>query len=307
MEKKKRLPIGYEDFSEIRTEEFYYVDKTGLIEELLETPGKVTLFTRPRRFGKTLNMSMLRYFFEVGSDEALFDGLKIAENEELCKRYMGQYPVISISLKGVQAADFETAKGMLRIIISREAERLQRAMQWDDLSALQQEDIRRLMERRMDDDALMDSLQRLSDILHQYYGKKTVILIDEYDVPLDKAFENGYYDQMVTLIRNLLAQALKTNESLQLAVLTGCLRIAKESFFTGLNNFKVFSVRDVRYDEYFGFTDGEVRAMLDYYGLAEYYEAARRWYDGYRFGNTDVYCPWWDPGLVVSHARKVEG
>ena len=263
---EKKLPIGIENFAEIRQEGFYYIDKTGLIRELLQDWGKVNLFTRPRRFGKSLNMSMLRYFFEIGSDKSLFDGLEIAKETELCDSYMGKFPVISISLKGVEAASYETARGMLRLIIREEVDRVCTRIEgwkWNDY---QREILTALNDKNMSEDTLMNSLRMLSVLLYQLYGKKVIILIDEYDVPLDKAFQNGYYDQMAALIRNLFAQALKTNECLQFAVLTGCLRIAKESIFTGLNNLRVFSITSNSLDEYFGFTDQEVRKLLGDYG-----------------------------------------
>lgn len=292
MGEKKKLPIGIESFDKIRTEGFYYIDKTGLIEDLLRNWGEVNLFTRPRRFGKSLNMSMLLRFFETGCDRALFDGLKISENTELCEKYMGQYPVISISLKGVLGEKYETARGMMTRLINEEAFRIQSRMQWEKLPELHQKQMRQLLDDRMDEDTLMNAFRTLSSVMCQYYGQKVIILIDEYDVPLDKAFQLGYYDRMVTLISNLFAQSLKTNDNLFFAVVTGCLRIAKESIFTGLNNFKVFSVMDVRYDEYFGFTDGEVREMLEYYSLTEHFGTVKEWYDGYHIGDTDVYCPW---------------
>lgn len=288
----KKLPIGIEDFKEIRQEGFYYIDKTGFIRELLQDWGKVNLFTRPRRFGKSLNMSMLRYFFEIGGDRDLFEGLEIAGEAELCKKYMGKFPVISISLKGACANTFEVARGMMREIIQEEINRTFwriKKRDWDDY---EQDLLRNLKNPNMTEETLMNSLRMLSLLLYRHYGQKVVILIDEYDVPLDKAYQNGYYDRMVTLIRNLLGQALKTNEYLQFAVLTGCLRIAKESIFTGLNNFKVFSITEDSLDEYFGFTDQEVKKLLRDYGQEKYYEEAKAWYDGYRFGSADVYCPW---------------
>ena len=289
---KMKLPVGIENFADIRTEGFYYVDKTGLIEDLLGNWASVNLFTRPRRFGKSLNMSMLRHFFEPGCDKTLFDGLKISKDRGLCEKYMGQYPVISISLKGVLGRTYEIAGRMLNRLINEESYRIQSCMQWEKLPELHQKQMKQLLDDRMDEDTQMNALRTLSSVMHQYYGRKVIILIDEYDVPLDKAFQLGYYDQMVTLISSLFAQSLKTNDSLFFAVVTGCLRIAKESIFTGLNNLKVFSVMDVRYDEYFGFTDGEVREMLEYYDLTEHYAAVKEWYDGYHIGNTDVYCPW---------------
>lgn len=292
MAKRDRLPIGIEDFSEIRTWGYHYVDKTGLIKDLLDDLGKVVLFTRPRRFGKTLNMSMLRHFFSIGCDRSLFDGLQIMESEQLCEEYMGRYPVLSLSLKGVVGENYETARGMLVRLVNEETYQIRQSMEEERLSGYQKDALDRLMEHEMSDEDLMDSLRMLSAILYRYYGKKTIILIDEYDVPLDKAFTYGYHDRMVTLIGNVFSQALKTNDSLYLAVVTGCLRIAKESIFTGLNNLKVFTISSPLYDEYFGFTDREVQELLGYYGLEAYHDTIRQWYDGYRFGDTDVYCPW---------------
>ena len=289
---KKKLPIGIESFEEIRTDGFYYIDKTRLIRDLLQNWGKVNLFTRPRRFGKSLNMSMLKAFLEMGCDEALFDGLEISKEEALCEAYMGRFPVISISLKGASADNFESAKGMLRQIINEEAYRLWKRLSPEQLARYLSNSMERLMDSEMNDIDLMNSLRLLSNVLCQYYGKKVIILIDEYDVPLAKANEKGYYDQMVTLIKNMFEQALKTNDNLYFGVLTGCLRVAKESIFTGLNNLNVLSIIDVQYDEYFGFTDGEVRKLLDYYDLGDSYNTVKEWYDGYRFGNVDVYCPW---------------
>lgn len=292
MAKRDRLPIGIEDFSEIRTWGYHYVDKTGLIKDLLDDLGKVVLFTRPRRFGKTLNMSMLRHFFSIGCDKSLFDGLQIMESEQLCEEYMGRYPVLSLSLKGVVGENYETARGMLVRLVNEETYQIRQSMEEERLSGYQKDALDRLMEHEMSDEDLMDSLRMLSAILYRYYGKKTIILIDEYDVLLDKAFTYGYHDRMVTLIGNVFSQALKTNDSLYLAVVTGCLRIAKESIFTGLNNLKVFTISSPLYDEYFGFTDREVRELLGYYGLEACHDTIRQWYDGYRFGDTDVYCPW---------------
>lgn len=291
MDELKKLPIGIEDFEQIRKEGFYYIDKTKLIEQILNKWGKANLFTRPRRFGKSLNMSMLRNFFEIGMDSSLFDGLYISQNRELCDRYMGKYPVISISLKGINAATYQDARAQLIKVINREARRYQYLLDSDRISDIDKELFRELM-GRMEEDTLSYSLQEMSEVLEKHYKQKVIILIDEYDVPLAKANEQGYYDQMVLLIRNLFENVLKTNDSLQFAVLTGCLRVAKESIFTGLNNFKVYSITDVDFDEYFGFTDAEVRDMLHYYNQDNHYETVKEWYDGYRFGNTDVYCPW---------------
>ena len=292
MTRKKKLPVGIESFEEIRTEGFYYVDKTGMIRDLLDRWGKVNLFTRPRRFGKSLNMSMLKSFFEIGAKKELFEGLEIAGETDLCGAYMGKFPVVSISLKGICAGDFQTARNLAVKVINEEARRMQFLQESGRLSSEDKELHLALMGREMDDETLIFSVRELSELLYKHYGRKTIILIDEYDVPLAKANEQGYYDEMVLLIRNMFEQALKTNEALYFAVLTGCLRVAKESIFTGLNNPKVFSVSTVRFDEYFGFTDSEVREMLGYYGLEEKYGDIKEWYDGYRFGNVDVYCPW---------------
>ena len=287
-----KLPVGIEEFEKIRRNGFYYVDKTGLIEELLKHWGEVNLFTRPRRFGKSLHMSMLKSFFSIGSDPGLFDGLKITQDTKLCEEYMGQFPVISISLKGVNAANFQDAFRFLIRIINAEARRLWVLLDGEKLDCIDRKILEDLLDRRMEMDTLVYSLRELSEILERYYGKKVIILIDEYDVPLAKANENGYYDEMVLLIRNLFENALKTNSSLKFAVLTGCLRVAKESIFTGLNHFKIYPITKAVFDEYFGFTDDEVREMLRYYGMEADYETVKEWYDGYRFGKVDVYCPW---------------
>ena len=295
---KVKLPMGIENFERIRKEGFYYVDKTGLIRDFLENPAYVNLFTRPRRFGKTLNMSMLKYFFETGSDNAIFDGLEISEEKELCEEYMGKFPVISITLKGATGENFEEAKVMLRRIIGKEAMRFRFLLDSDRIDDTERSQYEALISTdktgtfTMSDDLLKDSLLMLSQFLQKHYGQGTVMLIDEYDVPLDKAYRAGYYDSMVELIKVLFGNAFKTNDSLKFAVLTGCLRISKESIFTGLNNFKVYTVKDVRYKEYFGFTDAEVRQMLEYYGLSGQYDAVKEWYDGYLFGNLGIYCPW---------------
>ena len=297
---RKKLPIGIDGFEKLRTNDFYYADKTLFIKELLQNWGKVNLFTRPRRFGKTLNMSMLKSFFEIGSDPALFDGLKIAQEKEWCEEYMGKFPVISISLKSVDGLDFKTALAALKTVIGNEAIRFQFLKESEKLSAEEKEAYARLIKvgsgedgiYAMTDKVAAAGLQMLSQLLARHYGRKVILLIDEYDVPLDKAFQGGYYDEMVSLIRNLFGNALKTNDSLYFAVLTGCMRISKESIFTGLNNLKVHTISDVRYDEYFGFTNLEVDALLEFYGLSSYKSLIRDWYDGYRFGNMDVYCPW---------------
>lgn len=300
METTLKLPVGVENFEKIRIEDFYYVDKTGLIRELLEDWGEVNLFTRPRRFGKSLNMSMLKYYFEYGCDSSLFDGLEIAEKKELCEAYMGKFPVISVTLKDVCAREFETARDMLKFVIGNEAMGFRFLLDSGKLSAEEKVQYRRLITIGegsqpmfvMPDDVLAGSLRLLSELLHKHYRQKVILLVDEYDVPLDKAQQSGYFDEMIALIRNLLSQALKTNASLQLAVLTGCLRIAKESIFTGLNNLRVMSITDTQYGEYFGFSDEEVRDMLKYYGFEDKYEQVKTWYDGYSFGRADVYCPW---------------
>ena len=295
---KKKLPIGIESFEEIRKEGFYYVDKTGVIGQLLEKWGKVNLFTRPRRFGKSLNMSMLKAFFEIGGDPGLFEGLKISEKKELCEKYMGQFPVISISLKNVEGLSFEAAKKALKDTLGVEARRFYFLEQSIKLTDEEKESYKALIgvdatgDFQMSDTAMEKDLLRLSALLRKHYGKQVILLIDEYDVPLDKAFQYGYYDEMVSLLRNMFGNALKTNPNLYFAVLTGCLRISKESIFTGLNNLKVLTLTDVRFDEYFGFTDTEVKGMLEYYGLSGHYAEVKEWYDGYRFGNVEVYCPW---------------
>ena len=297
---RKKLPVGIENFREFSTENFYYVDKTMFIKDLLLNWGKVNLFTRPRRFGKTLNMSMLKSFFEAGSDPTLFDGLKISQEKELCEKYMGKFPVISISLKSVDGRSFESASVALRTVIGNEAGRFRFLRNSDRLTDDEKEAYAQLTEvgssqggiYTMTEKIAEASLKTLSQLLARHYDQRVILLIDEYDVPLDKAFQSGYYDEMVSLIRNLLGNALKTNDSLYFAVLTGCLRISKESIFTGLNNLKVHTISDVRYDEYFGFTDADVDEMLAFYGLSSYKDVICDWYDGYRFGDTDVYCPW---------------
>lgn len=297
---RKKLPIGIDGFEKIRTNDFYYVDKTLFIKELVENWGEVNLFTRPRRFGKTLNMSMLKSFFEAGSDPALFDGLKIMQEKKLCEKYMGKFPVIFISLKSVDGLDFQTALTALKTVIGNEAGRFYFLSSSGKLTDDERGAYAQLTEvgssqggiYTMTDKVAAASLKTLSSLLSKHYGQKVILLIDEYDVPLDKAFQAGYYDEMVSLIRSLLGNALKTNDSLYFAVLTGCLRISKESIFTGLNNPKVHTISDIRYDEYFGFTDLDVDELLEFYGLSAYKDIIRDWYDGYRFGDTDVYCPW---------------
>ena len=296
-----KLPVGIESFEEIRSEGFYYIDKTGLIRDLLNNWGKVNLFTRPRRFGKTLNMSMLKSFFEIGADKTLFDGLLISRETALCEEYMGKFPVVFVSLKGVDGLTFEDAYGMLRRIIRAEVSRLQMLLDSERISEDAKKPLERILKEEDTTEDILDSLKTLSCLLYQHYGQKDVLLIDEYDVPLDKAFHHGYYREMVALIRGLFGQALKTNEYLQFAVLTGCLRVAKESIFTGLNNFDVNSIVDARYDEHFGFTNQEVLQLLSDYGLDEHAAEMKAWYDGYRFGYADVYCPW----DVINYAKKL--
>ena len=308
MAELKKLPIGIEDFEKIRQEDFYYVDKTRFIEQFLIQWGEVNLFTRPRRFGKSLNMSMFQHFFEIGSEKILFDGLEISRNLKLCEEYQGKYPVVSISLKGINGTTYEEARGFLVKTINEEARRLAFLSESSKLDETDQELLKQLKKKEMSNDSLVYSIRELTELLEKHYEKKVIVLIDEYDVPLAKANENGYYDEMVLLIRNLFENGLKTNKSLKFAILTGCLRVAKESIFTGLNNFKIYSITDKSFDETFGFTDNEVREILKYYGQEEYYETVKAWYDGYRFGDVEVYCPWdvinfcsdhrTDPGLA---------
>lgn len=293
MEKRKKaLPIGIEFFRDFKLNDYYYVDKTAFIAEFLRTRGGVNLFTRPRRFGKSLNMNMLKTFFEIGADAALFEGMDISKETKLCEQHMGKYPVISLSLKDVEGGTYEAALKMLSGIIKQEARRHQYLFDSSRLTEIDKESLKELYTPYLDEDVQKRSLNLLSELLGKHYGCRVVILIDEYDVPLDKAYQKGYYAQMVELIRSLLSQAFKTNENLEFAVLTGCLRIAKESIFTGLNNFKVHSISDEQCAEYFGFTDNEVREMLRYYGVEERFPDMKEWYDGYHFGNVDVYCPW---------------
>ena len=292
MQKLKKLPVGIESFAELQKNNFYYVDKTKLIEDLLAGWSKANLFVRPRRFGKSLNMSMLKSFFEIGCDKRLFDGLYISKNTELCDEYMGQFPVLSISLKSINADSYEKARALFIRLINAEARRLQFLLESTKLTTVDKELLRQLLNNNMTEDTLSYSLRELTELLYKHYGKNAIVLIDEYDVPLAKAYEHGYYEQMVLLLRNTLENVLKTNDFLHFAVLTGCLRIAKESIFTGLNNFKVYSITNVAFDEYFGFTDEEVRELLHYYGLDNKYSLVKEWYDGYRFGAIDIYCPW---------------
>ncbi len=297
MSKKLKLPVGIDDFKKLRQERFYYVDKTALIEQLLNDWSEVNLFTRPRRFGKTLNMSMIKAFFEIGADKSLFEGLHIMANEKLCAEHMGKYPVIFVTLKGVEGLSFDDAKRRFIRIVGNEAARLSFLADSERLTDGEKSEYNAIIAKcdgrfQMDGEVFSSSLQVLSKLLYKHYNQKAVILIDEYDVPLDKAFQNGYYREMVSLIRDMFGNALKTNEYLQFAVLTGCLRISKESIFTGLNNFSVLSITDTIFDEQFGFTDKEVRSMLEFYGLESHMTEAKEWYDGYHFGDADIYCPW---------------
>ena len=295
MENRLKLPVGIENFEEIRRNQYYYIDKTKLIEQLFDSLGKVSLFTRPRRFGKTLNMSMLKSFFEIGTDPSLFDGLYISKNQDLCKQHLGQYPVVFLSLKGVEGLSFSEARRRCIQLIKREAERfyvLKDSQRLLDIDKKRYRELLEMKDQPEEVEIIMSSIKTLSDLLYKHYRKKAVILIDEYDVPLDKAFQYGYYREMVHFIRGLLGEVLKTNDSLAFAVLTGCLRVSKESIFTGLNNFKILSITDTRFDEQFGFTDTEVRKLLLDYHLEDRFDEVKEWYDGYRFGNADVYCPW---------------
>ena len=295
MENRLKLPVGIENFEEIRRNQYYYIDKTKLIEQLFDSLGKVSLFTRPRRFGKTLNMSMLKSFFEIGTDPSLFDGLYISKNQDLCKQHLGQYPVIFLSLKGVEGLSFSEARRRCIQLIKREAERfyvLKDSQRLLDIDKIKYCQLLEMQDRPEEVDIIISSIKTLSDLLYKQYGKKVVILIDEYDVPLDKAFQYGYYREMLHFIRGLLGEVLKTNDSLAFAVLTGCLRVSKESIFTGLNNFKILSITDTRFDEQFGFTDTEVRTLLSDYQMEDRFAEVKEWYDGYHFGNADVYCPW---------------
>ena len=298
---RKKLPVGIDSFEKLRREDFYYVDKTRLIIDLLKNWGEVNLFTRPRRFGKTLNMSMLKSFFEIGTDKTLFDGLAISEEKELCEAYMGKFPVVFVSLKDVDGLTFENAYGKLRDILRAEISRLSFLMQSEQIAEDDKYSFERFLREQDTLDDVQESLKMLSSLLYQHYGQKVILLIDEYDVPLDKAFQHGYYKEMAALIRSLFSRALKTNDFLQFAVLTGCLRVSKESIFTGLNNFDVNSIIDVEHDEQFGFTEAEVQELLQYYDREAAAPVMKAWYDGYRFGNADVYCPW----DVINYAKKL--
>ena len=306
MRNKKKLPVGIESFEKIIEQNFYYIDKTSMIAELLQSWGEVNLFTRPRRFGKTLNMSMLKCFFEIGCKRELFDGLQISQERELCREYMGQFPVISISLKGIEGMKYQDAVAAVKNVLGMEAMRFSFLLDSERLTEEEKELYQGFTVVKngcftMADEMIPVSLKNLSMLLHKHYEKQVILLIDEYDVPLDKAFQYGYYDEMVSLIRSLFGNVLKTNPNLYFAVLTGCLRIAKESIFTGLNNFNVLSITNVQFDEFFGFTDREVRDLLEYFGLSEHYETIKEWYDGYQFGKKAVYCPW----DVISYCKNL--
>ncbi len=289
---RKILPIGIDNFEKLRSRDFYYVDKTGMIKELLSNWGEVNLFTRPRRFGKSLNMSMLKCFLEIGADSSLFEGLKISEEKELCERFMGKYPIVSVSFKGVEGKDFNRARNMMVDVINEEARRFSFLQDSPNLIPAEKELLSRLLDKNMDDTTIISSLRYLTELLRKHYGKKVIVLVDEYDVPLSKANDSGYYKQMVGLIRGMFHQALKTNPNVEFSVMTGCLRVSKESIFTGLNNPKMYTLLDGECDEQFGFTDQEVREMLAYYELDEYYDITKEWYDGYMIGDTNVYNPW---------------
>ncbi len=291
-EDTKKIPIGIEDFEKLRSDDFYYIDKSGFIIELLHNWGEVNLFTRPRRFGKSLNLNMLEHFFSPDSDKSVFDGLEISKEADLCEEYMGKYPVISVSLQGIDAQSYELAFQMAVQIIQRVPRKVQYLLESDALSEQDKAQYQKLLDDDMPEAVFCNSLRVISELLEKHHGTKVILLIDEYDVPLAKAHTNGYYDQMISLIRNLLGESLKTNGSLKFAVMTGCLRISKESIFTGLNNLKVLTIADERFDAYFGFTDQEVRSLLEYYDAADHYDTVKAWYDGYQFGNTKIYCPW---------------
>lgn len=298
---KKKLPIGMEDFKEFRSGDYYYIDKTELIRELLQGGGKVTLFTRPRRFGKSLNMSMLKYFFDINGDKKIFDGLDILKETELCEEYMGKFPVVFVSLKDIDADSYQTAFETAAMLINAEAGRHQYLLDSGRLTQHEKEAFRALLDRELSEATFCNSLKLMSQLLEKHYGQKVILLIDEYDVPLARAHVQGYYEKMVSLIRGLFHQALKTNSSLQMAVLTGCMRISKESIFTGLNNLYVLSITDVAFEEYFGFTDQEIKILLDYYEISDKYDVIKEWYDGYRFGSVKVYCPW----DVICYCQKL--
>lgn len=291
-DQNKKLPIGVEFFEDIRTQGFYYIDKTNFIKDLINMRGSVNLFTRPRRFGKSLNMDMIKCFFETGTDKSLFDGLDISKEKDLCNQYQAKYPVISISLKDVDGRTYELALKKMAATLKKEIRRHQYLLEGDQLSEIDKNAVKHLFTDPLDETDQEESLYLLSEMLYKYHGQKVILLIDEYDVPLDKAYSKGYYDEMVDHMRGLFGEVLKTNPNLYFAVLTGCLRISKESIFTGINNFKVHSIADTSYDEYFGFTDEEVKEMLSYYQIEGQYDVIKQWYDGYQFGKENIYCPW---------------
>ena len=294
MNELKSIPIGIEDFKEIIDKNHYFVDKTLLIKNVLDNGSKITLFTRPRRFGKTLNMSILRRFFEKTEEDNsyLFDRLLISGAGEKYYKYMGQYPVISISLKSMKQPSFEFALTEFKRIISNEFRRHREIAESDKIFDSDKEDFLNICNRRGDYSMYNTSLNFLSNCLYEVYGQKVIVLIDEYDVPLENAYFNGFYEDMINLIRSVFESVLKTNDSLEFGILTGCLRISKESIFTGLNNLSVHSVTDNSFASYFGFTESEVKDVLKYYNLSDCFEEIKQWYDGYLFGETEIYNPW---------------
>ena len=303
---KKALPVGVENFEDMVKSGYYYVDKTMFIKELLDMKGKVNLFTRPRRFGKTLNLSMLRYFFEDtgnveknGQNKELFRGMKIMDAGDAYTGQMGMYPMINLTLKSAKQKDFETAYYMIQAELSSEFERHREIVEWgkERLAAKEYEQYVSIAEEKADQRLVRGSLKLFSQCMKRITGKNTVILLDEYDVPLENAYFKGFYDEMVDFIRSLLESALKTNDYLQFAVITGCLRITKESIFTGLNHLRIVSILDQRYDEHFGFTEPEVLRMMEYYNVESRFPTVKEWYDGYMFGSTEVYNPW----SVINH------
>ena len=291
--KHKPLPIGVEDFKRLVDNGYYFIDKTLMIKELLENKETVNLFTRPRRFGKTLNMSMLQRFFEATekSNAYLFDGLKIAAYPEYMA-YQGRYPVISISLKSMKQASYTDAFYMYKNLIAKEYEKHKIILESNQILESEKEIFQNIMEQRADQNVYLNSIRTLSDILAKYYEKNVIILIDEYDVPLENAYHEDFYDDMTNLIRSCFESALKTNPSLEFAVLTGCLRVSRESIFTGLNNLKTYSITKNKFSQYFGFTQGEMKEILQAFSLEQYAGTIAKWYDGYRFGLTEIYNPW---------------
>ncbi|MCL1809286.1 MAG: ATP-binding protein [Clostridiales bacterium] len=298
----QRLPVGADIFESLRKQDCYYVDKTNFIRDLLLNCGTVNLFTRPRRFGKTLNMTMLKAFFEAGADHRdIFYGLDIMKEQSICDRYMNRYPVVFLSLKSVQGRTFDDAMRRVASQVSYECDRLAFLEESQMIDQDNCCDFTALKTQTATRQQLEDSLKFLSSMLKKHYGQKAILLVDEYDVPLDKAFHNGYYDDMVDFMRIFLGEAFKTNEALEFAVVTGCLRISKESIFTGVNNLKINTITNKLHGEHFGFTDSEVRKLLEDYSLSFAYDDLRKWYNGYRFGSTDVYCPW----DIVNHVSEL--